>query len=200
MKSVCIWSYSGPLFPAFGLNTKRYAVSLRIQSKCGKIWTRITPNMDTFYSVIQYSKSFSLISHHLLFPPSFQLWLAWSKRIISNKDFIFCFPTCLLFCIFRSLYSISYKFFSASFGATCVVAPVCSFWDLISSKASFTPEVVGSSSSFTTSTVFCRFRNFIECNRLKWFMESCLWICATNLWSEDNSGFLGRRTLLILSK
>ena len=27
-------------------------VSLRIQSECGKIWTRITPNTDTFYIVL----------------------------------------------------------------------------------------------------------------------------------------------------
>ena len=27
-------------FPAFGLNTEGYSVSLRIQSECGKIWTR----------------------------------------------------------------------------------------------------------------------------------------------------------------
>ena len=32
MKSVRIRSYSGPHFPAFGLNTERYGVSLRIQS------------------------------------------------------------------------------------------------------------------------------------------------------------------------
>ena len=31
---------SGPYFPVFGLNTKRYSVSLRIQSECGKIRTR----------------------------------------------------------------------------------------------------------------------------------------------------------------
>ena len=31
---------SGPYFLAFGLTTKRYSVSLRIQSKCGKIRTR----------------------------------------------------------------------------------------------------------------------------------------------------------------
>ena len=31
---------SGRYFPAFGLNTERYEVSLRIQSKCGKIRTR----------------------------------------------------------------------------------------------------------------------------------------------------------------
>ena len=30
----------------FGLNTEKYGASLRIQSECGKIWTRITPNMD----------------------------------------------------------------------------------------------------------------------------------------------------------
>ena len=35
-KSVRIRSYSGPYFPAFGLNTERYTVSLRIQSEWGK--------------------------------------------------------------------------------------------------------------------------------------------------------------------
>ena len=51
VKSVFIQSYSGPYFPAFGLNTERYGVSLRIQSECGKIRTRITPNTDTFHAV-----------------------------------------------------------------------------------------------------------------------------------------------------
>ena len=51
VKSVCIGIYSGPYFPAFGLNTDRYSVSRRIQSECGKIRTRINPNMDTFYAV-----------------------------------------------------------------------------------------------------------------------------------------------------
>ena len=44
-------SYSGPHFPALGLNTETYGVSLRIQSECAKIWIRITPNTDTFYAV-----------------------------------------------------------------------------------------------------------------------------------------------------
>ena len=43
--------FSGPYFPMFGLNTERYSVSLHIQSECGKIRTRITPNTDTFYAV-----------------------------------------------------------------------------------------------------------------------------------------------------
>ena len=33
-----------------------YGVSLRIQSECGKIRTRITPNTDTFHGVIAITK------------------------------------------------------------------------------------------------------------------------------------------------
>ena len=43
---------SGPHFPAFGLNTERYSVSLRIQSECGKMRARITDNTDTFQAVM----------------------------------------------------------------------------------------------------------------------------------------------------
>ena len=52
VKNVRIWSYSGPYFPAFGLNTERCEVSLRIQSECGKIRTRVTSNTQTFHAVI----------------------------------------------------------------------------------------------------------------------------------------------------
>ena len=56
-KSVRIWSYFGPYFPAFGLNAERYGVSLRIQSECGKMRTRITPNRDTFrVAKLSYTK------------------------------------------------------------------------------------------------------------------------------------------------
>ena len=51
VKGVHIRSYSGPYFPAFGLITESYGVSLRIQSECGKMRTRITPNMYTFYAL-----------------------------------------------------------------------------------------------------------------------------------------------------
>ena len=51
VKSVRIRSFSCPYFPAFGLNTERYEVSLRIQSECRKTRTRKTPNTDTFYAV-----------------------------------------------------------------------------------------------------------------------------------------------------
>ena len=37
------WSSFFPHFPAFGLNTERYSVSLRIQSECGKMWEKCGP-------------------------------------------------------------------------------------------------------------------------------------------------------------
>ena len=49
MKIIRVQSYSGPHFPAFGLNSKRYSVSVHIQSERGEIRTRISPNTETFY-------------------------------------------------------------------------------------------------------------------------------------------------------
>ena len=63
VKSVRIRSYSVPHFPAFGLNTERYSLSLRIQSECGKMRTRITPNTDTFCAVLGRIK----IDHELMY-------------------------------------------------------------------------------------------------------------------------------------
>ena len=51
VKSVRIRSYSGPHFPAFGLNTLRYGLPLLVQSECGKIQIRIPPNTDAFHPV-----------------------------------------------------------------------------------------------------------------------------------------------------
>ena len=51
VKGVRIRSYSAPHFPVFGLNTERYGVPLRIQSKCRKIRTRIAPNTVPFFAV-----------------------------------------------------------------------------------------------------------------------------------------------------
>ena len=56
-KSVRIWSYSGPYYPAFGLNMERYSVSFFIQSECRKIRTRITPNTRNFYAVTKSLKA-----------------------------------------------------------------------------------------------------------------------------------------------
>ena len=51
VKSVRIWSFSGPYFPVFVLNMGWYWVSLCIQSEYVKMRTRKTPNMDTFQAV-----------------------------------------------------------------------------------------------------------------------------------------------------
>ena len=51
IKSVRIRSFSGPYFPAFGLNTKIYRLNLRIQSKCTKNRGRKTANTDNFYAL-----------------------------------------------------------------------------------------------------------------------------------------------------
>ena len=51
VKSVRIRSFFDPYFPVFGLNAERYSVFFRIQSECGKIRTRKTPNTYNFYTV-----------------------------------------------------------------------------------------------------------------------------------------------------
>ena len=71
VKSVRIQSYSGSYFAAFGLTTERWGVSLRSQSEFGKLWTRITPNTDTFLAVV---------------------FIIWFKTICFVK-FIWCFSS-----------------------------------------------------------------------------------------------------------
>ena len=52
LRKKCSYSeFSGPSLPVFELNAEIYPVTLRIQSKCGKIRTRKTANTDTFYEV-----------------------------------------------------------------------------------------------------------------------------------------------------
>ena len=51
VKSVLIRSFSGPYFPTFELNMEGHFVSLCIQSECGKIRTKKTPNTDTFHTM-----------------------------------------------------------------------------------------------------------------------------------------------------
>ena len=51
LKSIHIRIFSGPLSSAFGLNTERYSVYIRIQPECGRIQTRKTPKTDAFHAV-----------------------------------------------------------------------------------------------------------------------------------------------------
>ena len=59
-----IRNYSGPYFPELGLKTERYGVSLCIQSQCGKIRIRITPNTDTFHAMTAPNNMFK---NHITF-------------------------------------------------------------------------------------------------------------------------------------
>ena len=61
VKRVRVRSFSGPYFPAFGLNTEIHSVSLRIHSKYGKIQIRKTPNTDTFHAVNVFNNKISKI-------------------------------------------------------------------------------------------------------------------------------------------
>ena len=66
LKSIRIQSFSGPYFPAFGLNTERY--ELRIHSEYGKTRSRKILNADTFHALLQ-----GLISWH---PTSIVVYLS----------------------------------------------------------------------------------------------------------------------------
>ena len=82
VKNVRIRRYSGPHFPTFGMNTERYGVTLRIHSKCGKMRTRITPNTDTFYTVLNFfsfSPFFSFSRYFYKFFPDILLMFAFNK-------------------------------------------------------------------------------------------------------------------------
>ena len=82
VKSVRIRSYSGLHFPAFGLNTERYGVSLRIQFKCGKMRTRITLNTDTFYAVNLVRASYTKLSYRFIF---LCFWVTLGKQLKKMK-------------------------------------------------------------------------------------------------------------------
>ena len=93
MKSVRIRSFSGPMFLAFGLNTERYSASLLIQSKCGKIRTRKTPNTDNFHAV--YScLTFWILKTYLRLIPVY---------LMPPKEVIVLFPKAMLCYNFRSV-------------------------------------------------------------------------------------------------
>ena len=68
VKSVRIRSYTGPHFPAFGLTTEKYGGPFRIQSKWGKMRTRITPNTGTFdavHSIALKKKKYYLLDKNI---------------------------------------------------------------------------------------------------------------------------------------
>ena len=82
LKDVRIRSFSDPYFPAFGLNTERCGVSLRIQCECGKTRTRKTPNTNTFHTVIACD------FENMIYEGLCLLSRCVRKRSLDEKDFI----------------------------------------------------------------------------------------------------------------
>ena len=70
---------SGPYFPAFGLNTEKYLVSLRIQSECGKIRTRNNSVFGHFHAVINKKKN--RLTHFMSLVSFFQGVLKETSRM-----------------------------------------------------------------------------------------------------------------------
>ena len=58
-KELTTTEFSGPYFATFGLNMKRYGVSLHIQSECWKTWTRKTPNTEIFHVALRFKIDFN---------------------------------------------------------------------------------------------------------------------------------------------
>ena len=54
--------FSGPYFPAFGLNTERYSYPSIFSPNAGKYGQEKTPYLDTFHAVISKGK-FQVITH-----------------------------------------------------------------------------------------------------------------------------------------
>ena len=82
--------FSGTYFLAFGLNTERYSVSLRIQSECGKIRTRKNSVFRHFSRSVIYQDPRSmrkfLLTNPKLFPKECQSINVtfWKNQIIKN--------------------------------------------------------------------------------------------------------------------
>ena len=99
-----------PYFPAFGLSTERYFVSLRIQSKCGKRWTRKTSNTDTFHAVLlskflklqnQFLVKLCQISYYLTYL-ALGFTLHWGLLESNEYPCFFKYYSSFLFLIFFS--------------------------------------------------------------------------------------------------
>ena len=64
VKIVRIQSFSGQYFCALRLNAEFFEVNLGIQSECRKLWTRKTPNTDTY--VVCFTDLLQCIVNHAI--------------------------------------------------------------------------------------------------------------------------------------
>ena len=108
--------FSGPYFPAFGLNTERYSVSLRIRSECEKIWTRKNLHIRTFFMqcAALIIRLFGLI---VTLPQWTKLLLLLRYSVTGNRTWWYLLSYCSPSSSFSALFC-SNKFMSVSFIGT----------------------------------------------------------------------------------
>ena len=92
--SELFWSAFSPHFPSFGLNTERYEVSLRIQSKCGKNvdqnnsgyrhFLRSAKEIESFWINLKVSKSVKSLL--IIFTPTISYFCRKVLKKISIGD------------------------------------------------------------------------------------------------------------------
>ena len=87
-------AYSGPYFPAFGLNTEVYCVNLHIQSEYGKIWTRKNSVFRHFSRSNRCSETFTEIRGKA---PTMESFLSkdascWTAYLLDKRLNDSCFP------------------------------------------------------------------------------------------------------------
>ena len=95
MKRVRIRNFSGPHFPAFGLNMDRYGVCLRIQSERGKICTRKTPNNLTASCRFSQIVSDTIETHSHWGVQSLQNF--YTKNRLGMKNIMSLYKWCFLY-------------------------------------------------------------------------------------------------------
>ena len=113
-QSVRIRSYSGPDFPATGVNTERYKVSLGIMSKCGKMRTRISPNTGTYYAVTKIKSKYQT---------NIRKYTQNELSLLTNIIYVVVF----LFRMFTSKFLTFYYIFSAGLSLALGITK-CNSW------------------------------------------------------------------------
>ena len=93
VKSVQIRSFSGPYFPAFGMNPEIYSVNHCIHSKCEKVWTR----KNSVFGHFSRSDKRLLFSHIKVTRPKtilFSKWFYVCQIFLNNcKHFLWNYST-----------------------------------------------------------------------------------------------------------
>ena len=113
LKAISAWKVSkygvfpGLYFPAFGLNTERYFVSLRIQLECEKIRSEKAPYLDSIYAVYCLSNLANILWVNVKHQVSILRWqnkFCWKLDLLTKDVTSIDFQYFLLICLFSTLF------------------------------------------------------------------------------------------------